>query len=149
MATAGPREIISIFFPRDFQMARLYAFPTKPMEKIPPAEPGHAVRVRVFETYLEPTQTPGLLERLGEYGRQIGWVTLDDNRHFLICAGVERFDPNTVADLRGGRGPLDIQPEMKVGETKEGLSAVAWSDPDEIGAIRAVEIHGISLRRET
>jgi len=54
MATAGPREIISIFFPRDFQMARLYAFPTKPMEKIPPAEPGHAVRVRVFETYLEP-----------------------------------------------------------------------------------------------
>jgi len=76
-------------------------------------------------------------------------VTLDDNRHFLICAGVERFDPNTVADLRGGRGPLDIQPEMKVGETKEGLSAVAWSDPDEIGAIRAVEIHGISLRRET
>lgn len=145
----GPREVVSILFPRDFQVPRLGGFPAKPVIKIPPAQLGMAVHLRLFETYLKPDDK--LRAALSHFGMPVGHFAFDDGRSFLISAGPEHFDRQSVAHLTSGKGPLrlfDPGGAPAPGEALKGLSCLAWTDPHEEVGITMVELHGISIRRE-
>lgn len=143
----GPREVISVSFPRDFQVPRNGGVPAKAVTLLPVVPMGKSTRLRVFETFLPPEKCENGLRA---FGQPLGYFALPDGRSILLTAGTEDFEPQSLERVRFGRGRLsllDPKAAPKRGETLRGLSAISWTEPKG-GVVQFVDVHGLALRRD-
>jgi hypothetical protein len=143
----GAVEVMSVWFPRDWQKGRLADLPSKPIFMIEPASPSQAVRLGLFETRESPTT---LEDKLGKLGLPVGYIALDDGRSFSIVVRHEAFNPECIANVVQGSGRahlFDSNAAPRPGEVLQGLTALAFDRPADGEPLRLVEVTGIALQR--
>ena len=144
------KEVSAILFPFDLRLnpAQLIAKkPNKPVQVIPPAPIGSAVRLTIVESSVDPRAW--LSSTIGRWST-LGIWSVKDNRHFCAMYRSEVFDEESLAMVREGQGtPSFFEPQNlpNVGETLAGRSAHVFNNPTPTEPLQIVEVHGIAVQR--
>jgi len=133
-----------MIFPLKFAQLPAQELPSKPVRLLAPPSVNQAVAVSFVESKAVVVTPPE------------GWLDLeewsfDDGRKIVAMYRTEPFDEATISHVLSGSGSpgfYDVQEVPKVGETKAGLGALAFSRPKGHDVLVMVEIHGMNLRRD-